>query len=362
MRHAGVRLENVRKFYGREIAVDGISLAIEPGEFVTLLGPSGSGKSTLLSCIAGFAIPNEGEIRIGNDRVTLTPAHKRNIGIVFQNYALFPHMTVAQNLAFPLRMRSFTKENIARRVEWALSLVQLTHLSERLPRQLSGGQQQRVALARAVIFEPALLLLDEPLSALDKNLRSDMQDEIRKLHRMLGTTIVFVTHDQEEAFAMSDRVAIINKGRLEQFDAPTTLYTRPASPFVSDFVGQSSVFTGRIVSDKSGTGFLSEKGLRLPLELKELPAGQQVRIAIRPEQVGFVAPGSGLVDGVVSAFTYAGDHTRYSVELPSGEIIQASHQNASGRPSRKPGDTVGIALNIEDVISHAADRARSGAA
>jgi putative spermidine/putrescine transport system ATP-binding protein len=238
-----IRLDNVTKDYGLAMpAVDRISLTIEPGEFMTLLGPSGSGKTTTLNLIAGFESLTEGTIALNGTDVSSLPPHKRNLGMLFQNYALFPHMTVAQNVAYPLRERRVPKDEIARRVREVLELVQLTGRDENYPSQLSGGQQQRVALARAIVFKPKALLLDEPLGALDRNLRGALQTEIRRIHREVGSTFVFVTHDQEEAMNLSDRIALFNSGHIEQVGSPEELYRAPQTLFTARFLGDSNVF------------------------------------------------------------------------------------------------------------------------
>ena len=238
-----IRLENVTKDYGlAKPAVDSVSLTIEPGEFVTLLGPSGSGKTTTLNLIAGFQNPTSGSIFIDGDDVSRLPPHKRNLGMLFQNYALFPHMTVAGNIGYPLRERRMAKAEIARRVSEVLDLVQLPGRDGSYPKELSGGQQQRVALARAIVFEPRALLLDEPLSALDRRLRATLQLEIRRIHRELGATFIFVTHDQEEAMSLSDRIALFHEGKIEQEGPPEALYAKPETLFAARFLGDSNVF------------------------------------------------------------------------------------------------------------------------
>src|SRR5262252_3250474 len=245
---AEVRLEGLVKTFGATRAVDGVTLTAQAGEFLTLLGPSGSGKTTTLSCVAGFAVPTEGEVFIGGTPVTFEPPFKRNVGMVFQNYALFPHMTVAENLAFPLRMRKRPAVEIRERVAGALALVQLEGLGGRAPRQLSGGQQQRVALARALVFEPPVLLMDEPLGALDRKLRIEMQLELKHLHARLGVTVIYVTHDQEEALTLSDHIAVMNRGRIEQVGTPLDLYENPRTRFVAEFIGESNVVEGTVAA------------------------------------------------------------------------------------------------------------------
>ncbi len=235
-----VTITGINKKFGSHVALDNVNISIKAGEFISLLGPSGSGKTTLLMILAGFARPDSGSVKFGNDEMIRMPPHKRNIGMMFQNYALFPHMTVGENVAYPLKLRRASKHDIAHRVTAALDLVKLGEYSGRRIDQLSGGQRQRVALARAVVFQPQILLMDEPLSALDKNLREEMQIEIRQLHEKLGMTTITVTHDQREALTMSDRVAVIDHGKLMQFGTPVELYERPANRFVAGFIGEST--------------------------------------------------------------------------------------------------------------------------
>ena len=286
-------LREVRKSYaGLVVAVDGVSLEVAKGEFVTFLGPSGSGKTTTLMMIAGFEHPDAGTISIGGRDIGPVPPHARNIGVVFQNYALFPHMTIAENVGFPLRMRKVAAAEARRRVEAALAMVGLAMRADRRPRELSGGQQQRVALARALVFQPDLLLLDEPLGALDKNLREQMQVEIRRIHRELGITTVYVTHDQTEAMTMSDRIAVFNNGRIEQAAPPLDVYFRPATRFVGGFVGDSN-FLDAVVTDPR-QGVLEAEGLGRLLGPAPIAAarGARVQALLRPEAIHIVAPGS----------------------------------------------------------------------
>jgi putative spermidine/putrescine transport system ATP-binding protein len=285
-----LRLRNLVKSYdGRANAVDGVSIDVAKGEFLTFLGPSGSGKTSTLLMIAGFETATSGDIELGGRSLAQVRPHRRSIGMVFQNYALFPHMTVARNVAFPLRMRKFPKADIAARVVRALSLVELDGFSERHPRELSGGQQQRVALARALVFEPDILLLDEPLGALDKNLREQMQVEIRRIHAEVGITTIYVTHDQTEAMTMSDRIAVFSRGRVEQIASPIEMYARPATPFVGKFIGDSNFFEGVLRSN----GRLEVGGLgdiRAPTGSSATPGGR-VHVLIRPENIRVVADG-----------------------------------------------------------------------
>ncbi|MGY2066526.1 ABC transporter ATP-binding protein [Blastococcus sp. SYSU DS0619] len=303
-------------------AVDDVSLSIGAGEFLTLLGPSGSGKSTLLSMIAGFTRLDSGSIAVNGEDISGLKPHKRNLGIVFQQYALFPHMTVAANVAYALRQRRVPAGEITRRVAEALDLVRLGHLAQRLPAQLSGGEQQRVALARAVVYEPRALLLDEPLSALDKKLRTELQSGIAEMHRTLGMTFVFVTHDQDEALSLSDRIAVFNAGRIEQVGTPRELYEEPASLFVAEFLGESNTFAGDVRA-----GVFETAGARLRLTDKQATgvSGSAPRsLLVRPERITLrpVAddPAGGLnslrarVEGIV----YAGDHSRVALTFDGG--------------------------------------------
>jgi putative spermidine/putrescine transport system ATP-binding protein len=281
----------VKSYDGRANAVDGIDLEIARGEFVTLLGPSGSGKTSTLMMIAGFEAPTAGAIRLDGRDLTGTPAYRRNIGVVFQSYALFPHMTARRNVEFPLRMRRRPAPEIAARVDRVLDLVGLRAFAAHHPRQLSGGQQQRVALARALVFEPDVLLLDEPLGALDKNLREQMQVEITRIHRQVGITTVYVTHDQTEAMTMSDRVVVMNRGRVEQAAAPLEVYRRPATRFVAEFVGDSNVFEGRVLDP--GRVALPALGATAEVTgISALPAGP-VDVLIRPERIRVLARAEG---------------------------------------------------------------------
>ncbi len=280
----------VKSYDGRSNAVDGITLEIARGEFVTLLGPSGSGKTTTLMMIAGFEAPTSGVIALGGHDLVRSPPYKRNIGVVFQNYALFPHMTAARNIAFPLKMRGVGAGEMDKRVAAALALVGLERFADKYPRELSGGQQQRVALARGLVFDPDVLLLDEPLGALDKNLREQMQVEIKRIHREVGITMVYVTHDQTEAMTMSDRVAVFANGRIEQIAPPLEVYHRPATRFVGEFIGDSNFFTAR--ADAARPGWLEIDGLG-PARIADGAAapGAAVDLLVRPERLRLVAPG-----------------------------------------------------------------------
>jgi putative spermidine/putrescine transport system ATP-binding protein len=308
-------------------AVDGIDLEIRAGEFMTLLGPSGSGKTTTLNMIAGFEAITSGRIALDGSDIARLPAYRRNLGMVFQNYALFPHMTAAENIAFPLKQRKVGKREIARRVSDALELVHLGGHGDRLPSQLSGGQQQRIALARAVVFEPRALLLDEPLGALDKKLRESLQLEIARLHRELGITFVFVTHDQDEALALSDRIAVFRDGRVEQAGTPAELYETPASRFVATFLGDSNVFAGRVRDGRLETGWCS---LRVP----EAASGP-VALVVRPERLriapaGGAATGDNVLPATVTDVVYQGAFRRVLVRFDGGGTGQVRDTAGAG--------------------------------
>ena len=323
MTSAAIRLEQVTKtFDGRVVAVDAVTLDIAAGEFFSLLGPSGCGKTTSLRMIAGFEHPDSGRVHVGGRDITDLPVHRRDMGMVFQSYALFPHRTVAENVAFGLRMREVPKPEIARRVQAALAQVALTGLENRRPSQLSGGQQQRVALARALVVEPPVLLCDEPLGALDRKLRQQMQFELKELQKRLGVTLVFVTHDQEEALAMSDRIAVMNKGRVEQVGSPTEIYERPRTRFVADFIGEINI--------------LEDKGAAR---------------ALRPEKIRLVQPDGARLAGTVETANYLGGSTLLRVRAGDGRSLLVRETHSGERASRAPGDAVGLAWNDQDAVA-----------
>ena len=326
MTDAGSHVEfvAVKRRFGAVAAVDGVSLAICPGEFFTLLGPSGSGKTTLLQLLAGFQEPDEGQVWLDGREVSALPPFKRDIGVVFQSYALFPNMNVFENIAFPLRVRGVGRAELRERVASALSLVQLDGLEKRRPAQLSGGQQQRVAFARAVVFEPRLLLMDEPLSALDAKLRRSMRGEIKALQRKLGVTVVYVTHDQDEALAMSDRIAVMNKGRVEQVDTPDALYEKPDSRFVADFLGEANLIEATVVAQDNMLMTEASVGEhRFRARARErLEPGAPIAIAIRPERIDVdpAASRDNSAPGLVESSIYGGDHTLVRVDIGAAVI------------------------------------------
>jgi spermidine/putrescine ABC transporter ATP-binding subunit len=323
-----VTLDRVTKRFGELTAIDQISLAVRRGELMTLLGPSGCGKTTLLNLVAGFLLPESGEIAIDDRQVTNIPTYRREIGIMFQNYALFPHMNVAENVGYGLRMRGLPKPEIARRVADALALVKLEGVNDRKPRQLSGGQQQRVALARALIIRPKVLLLDEPFSALDRNLRAAMQVELKDIQPRLGVTTIFVTHDQGEALSLSDRIAVIAEGRIRQLGAPGEIYRRPADRFVASFIGDVNVLAARLERNDGATATVAVGGARVLVPagpLKAVEPGGTVDLFLRPEDLRVAREGEAIAaHGNVAAQIYQGGHIDLYAEVPeaaSGRVL-----------------------------------------
>ena len=315
-----IEMVGVQKSYdGTQLVIPDLNLSIRRGEFITLLGASGSGKTTTLMMLAGFENPTRGQIMMDGRPIQDVPAHQRGIGMVFQNYALFPHMTVAENLAYPLKMRGLAKTVVKEKVGRAMELVQLSTMAERKPAQLSGGQQQRVALARALVFEPELVLMDEPLGALDKNLREHMQFEIKQIHRQLGVTVVYVTHDQSEALTMSDRVAVFHDGRIEQLAPPAELYDRPSTAYIAAFIGENNALDG-VLTDAC---LVLEGDVRLPLPGHGLLPGQRACALVRPESVRLSKNMTVSVQARIADMAYLGDHTRLVARLDNGKTIVA---------------------------------------
>ena len=351
-----VRLNDLRKYYGEALAVDGVSCQIERGEFLSILGPSGSGKSTLLMMIAGFERPSSGSVVVGDEDVTLLAPQRRNIGMVFQKYALFPHMTVGQNVGFALRMRHVGKRELSKRVADTLRLVQLNHLEHRYPNQLSGGQQQRVALARAVVFEPPVLLMDEPLGALDKNLREAMQLEIKGLQKKLGATVIYVTHDQDEALTMSDRIAVMANGRLAQIGTPLDLYVQPKTAFVADFIGKMNFIEGEYLGYEGQLGIVrvsetSTLKVSFPdsAERSTLRQGSAVRVAVRPEALKLDQPqqAENIILGRVEATVFVGASRRILVRTDTNSNALLQIQIAGAEPARVIADGDAVALTAD---------------
>ena len=352
---AFVAFEHVQKSYdGISLVVKDLNLSIAKGEFLTMLGPSGSGKTTCLMMLAGFETATNGEIRLDGRPINQVPPHKRGIGMVFQNYALFPHMTVGENLAFPLEVRGMPKTDREAKVKRALDMVQMYAFINRRPAQLSGGQQQRIALARALVFDPALVLMDEPLGALDKQLREHMQFEIKHLHENLGITVVYVTHDQGEALTMSDRVAVFNDGRIQQLATPADLYERPDNSFVAQFIGENNKLLGVIEEIGGGkctvrlaTGEVIDA---TPVNVTE--KGAKTLVSIRPERVEFkpemMPPGAHTVDAEVMEFIYMGDLFRTRLKVAGSEDFVIKSRNTAGQRVLKPGEIIKIGWAPQD--------------
>jgi spermidine/putrescine ABC transporter ATP-binding subunit len=352
-----VQFDGVTKRFGEITALDEVSLLVRRGELMTLLGPSGCGKTTLLSLVAGFLMPDGGDIAIDGRRVTDIPTHRREIGIMFQNYALFPHMSVAANVGYGLRMRRTPKPEIARRVADALALVKLKGLEDRRPRQLSGGQQQRVALARALVIRPKVLLLDEPFSALDRNLRASMQVEIKEIQRKLGVTTIFVTHDQSEALSLSDRIAVIAEGRIRQLGTPDEIYRRPIDRFVASFVGDVNVLSARLERSDGTTAVVALGPVQVPVPARTLRGAapdEAVDLFVRPEGLRVAEPDASVAaHGVVAAQVYQGGHVDLYVDAPeavSGRVLLRlpGHEGMSRWPA---GARIGLALAAGEAVA-----------
>ena len=347
-------LEDIIKKFGEFVAVDNVSLKVKNGEFLTLLGPSGSGKSTILMMIAGFQTPTFGKILLNGENILFKPSHKRNIGVAFQNYALFPHMTVFNNIAFPLRMRKMSKQDIDKKVRRVLEQVELTEFRYRYPKQLSGGQQQRVSLARAIVFNPPVLLLDEPLGALDKKLRESMQLEIKHLHESIGITMVYVTHDQGEALTMSDRIAVLKNGRIEQLGSPVDLYEKPRNKFVADFIGETNLITDMTVSGQHGrfTKLISSTGLEIYLAGCPTGTSGKFNLALRPERIKFLSSPEEQVNSfkvVVKETIYLGECVKYKVVTDTMDEFTVLVTNAFGVKQYRRKQSAFIGWHDEDI-------------
>ena len=348
-----VELQHVTKQFGDATAVAGVHLRIETGEFLTLLGPSGCGKTTLLRMISGFETPTTGSVLLDGVDVTGVPPHKRNVNQVFQSYALFPHLNVAENIAFGLRVKRTPRAERKRRVAEAIELVSLTGFEFRRPTQLSGGQQQRVALARALICRPRVLLLDEPLAALDAKLRRTMQVELKNLQTRVGITFIFVTHDQEEALTMSDRIAVMNRGKIEQLGSATVVYRQPATAFVADFLGQANVMPASVVSQDSGqTTVRTQEGLSFVIPTRLVPAGGVGSVSIRPEKIRLLAePLAGCIcfPATINQSIFRGATRQILLTTEAGQRLQALATDHPATPV-EPGSTVYAAIDPADVV------------
>jgi putative spermidine/putrescine transport system ATP-binding protein len=359
MASSSLRISKLSKRYGDFVALAPTSLDVAKGEFLTLLGPSGSGKTTMLSLIAGLTHPDEGQILVDDADVTRDPAYERDIGVVFQNYALFPHMTVEDNIAFPLKMRKVADVEVRRRTAEALETVRLPQVAKRYPRELSGGQQQRIALARCIVYRPAIILMDEPLGALDKKLRDQMQLEIKRIHRELRTTIVYVTHDQEEAMTMSDRICLMNAGAIEQIGTPEDLYFRPRSVFVADFLGESNLLSATVRD-------IDAQGLDIVLADQSAPsravgngsnfaAGEQIKVMVRPQNLHIedAATGGGRLTGRLVDVMISGSLTRLYIAPDRAGMPQlvAAYPTRSSSAPYEIGQLLSLGWNPADAVA-----------
>jgi putative spermidine/putrescine transport system ATP-binding protein len=350
-----LRIQGLRKTYGSVVALAGADVDIRAGEFLTLLGPSGSGKSTMLMLIAGLIQPDDGAMWIDGKLSTYMPPHKRDIGMVFQNYALFPHMTVYENIAFPLRMRRVAAAKIREEVRRVLDIVQLPDVAERLPRQLSGGQQQRIALARCMAYRPPVILMDEPLGALDKKLREQLQLEIRHLHQALDITVLYVTHDQEEALVMSDRICLMNEGEIAQLGTPDDLYFRPETVFAANFLGESNLLDAVVAGQRgSAVQLQGPNNVTIAAPAREaVSCGQKVKFMVRPENVRLLAPdeqADNTLVGRLQDVILLGQVTKYYAKLPDGTAVSATQLTRHGLPRFQPEAEVRFGFDLESTV------------
>jgi len=353
-----LEIEGLTRHYSPQVTVGPISFEVRTGEFFSLLGPSGCGKTTTLRCIAGFETLNAGAIRLQGERLDDKPPHRRDVGLVFQNYALFPHLSVFDNVAFGLKLRRIARAEIVERVGQILRLVDLSTLARRFPAQLSGGQQQRVAIARSLVLEPRILMFDEPLSNLDFKLRIQMRDELKSLQRRLGKTAIYVTHDQTEALALSDRIAVLSHGQIEQIGTPDEIYERPATRFVAEFIGSSNLLPATIVERGEGVVIVTtDRGLRLRCAIDGEAAGTGVEVAvlIRPERVQIKATGlagtpeENCFPARVVTVTYLGEDLRLDLELTTGQLLQGALKNVGAARDWAPAQPVDILLDPADL-------------
>jgi len=349
-------LQSLTKTYNNSAVVSNVSMTISEGEFVSLIGPSGSGKTTTLMMIAGFTSVSDGRILLDGRDITHETPQRRDLGVVFQNYAIFPHLSVYENVRFPLRVRKLPAQEMKKRIDWALSTVRLEDYASRMPNQLSGGQLQRVALARAIVYHPRIILMDEPLGALDKNLRYHMQVELKELQRQLGTTVIYVTHDQEEALNMSDRIVVMNNGLVEQIGAPTHVYEKPDTVFVANFLGESNLIPSRSETRDGAVRVVTLKGNHLfdgDISAKA-DGAMDFNVFVRPEKLRLVDDvaecpvGSTLLRGTVEGISFLGGMYRYTVSVGGDEFV-LDVQNASGRKSLNLKDEVRFAIDPQDI-------------
>jgi putative spermidine/putrescine transport system ATP-binding protein len=356
MAQAKLAITGLTKRYGSFVALAPTDLEVAEGEFLTLLGPSGSGKTTLLSLIAGLAVPDGGRLLINGQDVTYGAPYERDIGMVFQNYALFPHMTIAENIAFPLKMRRVDGATAARRAAEALELVRLPHVASRFPKELSGGQQQRIALARCLVYKPSIVLMDEPLGALDKKLRDQMQLEIKRIHRELRATIVYVTHDQEEAMTMSDRICLMNGGKIEQLGTPSDLYFRPRSLFTADFLGESNLFRGTVVQahgDRVDVMLADGRTRASALSQDSLAAGSAVRLMVRPQNMALGAGAGTVLQGRVLDSMITGSLTKLYLQSPCAgeEPVVLSYPTSAASSAHAAGSDLSFSWAAGDAVA-----------
>jgi len=348
-----VELQDVTKRFGAVTAVASVSLSVLRGEFLTLLGPSGCGKTTLLRMIAGFELPDAGRVVLGGREVTQLSAHQRDVTTVFQHYALFPHLNVFDNVAFGLERRRVARDEVRRRVAAALDMVRLGGLDERKPSELSGGQQQRVALARALVVEPRVLLLDEPLAALDLKLRKQMQVELKSLQRRLGISFIYVTHDQEEALTMSDRIVVMNSGSVEQTGRAEDIYERPATEFVASFIGVSNIIEGEVEEVIGERSVIAVGAARIGAQADSVAPGDRVRVLIRPEKISISSEAApGLLSGTIDSAVYLGESTQWRITIESGETLTVLEQNRQPFQSSQAriGQTVRVGWDPDSAV------------
>jgi len=350
-----LKIRNLRKTYGPVIALAGANIDLREGEFMTLLGPSGSGKTTMLMIIAGLTPPDSGEVWIDGKLATYAPTFKRDIGMVFQNYALFPHLSVYENIAFPLRMRKMSEATIAKEVARVLEVIRLPDVGQRLPRELSGGQQQRIALARCIVYQPSIILMDEPLGALDKKLRDQMQLEIKHLHTQLDITVLYVTHDQEEALAMSDRICLMNLGEIDQLGTPDDLYFRPETVFAADFLGESNLLESTVVSASDHLVHLRGPG-DTPIRAAprgDVREGETLKFMVRPENIRLLADGedtANVITATLQDVILAGQVTKYYGKLADGTTVFATQLTRVDAPPAEPGSEVRFGWSEESTL------------
>ena len=363
-----LQTRDLRKTYGSVIALAGADISLPEGEFLTLLGPSGSGKTTMLMLIAGLLQPDAGELWIDGRLSTYMPPNKRDIGMVFQNYALFPHMTIHDNIGFPLRMRKIPDATIREEVARVLDIVQLPDVGDRKPSQLSGGQQQRIALARCMVYQPPIILMDEPLGALDKKLREQLQLEIRQLHQELGITVMYVTHDQEEALVMSDRICLMNEGEIEQLGSPDDLYFRPETVFAADFLGESNILQSKVTSMAADVvGLEGPAGFSLKAEPRgEIANGRPIKFMLRPENIRVLKGGedaTNVIMGKVLDVILVGQVTKYYATLPDGtEVVATELTRRGGRTGFNQGDEIRLGFEPDAAVLLPRETRAGGAA